>query len=186
MTISPQAAAGRALGAPTTSGTPATGPGAGPAGHDGGSGPGVGVGPDQWPTGRLLSAAARRVERAWDAYLERWSLSHASLPVLAVLAGGPRSQREIAAFLGVTEQTTSRMLTGLERSGYVDRRRHTTDRRRHVVAITEAGRSALATLDDPATVESLVGDALSPAEVATLRELLVRLVEHGRPERGAD
>lgn len=150
------------------------------------AGPGVDTSPEQWPTGRLLSAAARRIERAWDAYLERWSLSHASLPVLAVLAGGPRSQREIAAFLGVTEQTTSRMLTGLERSGYVARRRHATDRRRQVVAITEAGRSALTSLDDPAAVERLLGDALSPGQLATLRDLLVRLVEHGRPDHPSD
>ncbi|PFG41351.1 DNA-binding MarR family transcriptional regulator [Georgenia soli] len=185
MTTPPQAAAGPRAGASTADGTSAAGPGPrGPGGA--GAGPGVGVAPDQWPTGRLLSAAARRVERTWDAYLERWSLSHASLPVLAVLAGGPRSQREIAAFLGVTEQTTSRMLTGLERSGYVDRRRHATDRRRQVVAITEAGRSALAALDDPTTVESLLGDALSPVQLATLRDLLVRLVEHGRPDPTPD
>jgi MarR family transcriptional regulator, organic hydroperoxide resistance regulator len=151
-----------------------------------GTGPGVAVPADQWPTGRLLSAAARRVERAWDAYLARWSLSHASLPVLAVLAGGPRSQREVATFLGVTEQTTSRMLAGLERSGYVARRRHETDRRRHVVAITGAGRAALTSLDDPATVERLLGDALSPGQLQTLRDLLVRLVEHDRPDRTAD
>jgi DNA-binding MarR family transcriptional regulator len=142
--------------------------------------------PDQWPTGRLLSAAARRVERSWDEYLEQWSLTHASLPVLAILAGGPRSQREIAARLGVTEQTTSRMLTGLERSGYVARHRHDTDRRRQVVAVTDAGMSALAALDDPATVERLIGDALSPAQLATLRDLLVRLVVHGRPDDAAD
>jgi len=106
--------------------------------------------------------------------------------VLAILAGGPRSQREIAAHLGVTEQTTSRMLTGLERSGYVARHRHDTDRRRQVVAVTDAGMSALAALDDPATVERLIGDALSPAQLATLRDLLVRLVVHGRPDDAAD
>ncbi|WP_418608030.1 MarR family winged helix-turn-helix transcriptional regulator [Georgenia sp. SUBG003] len=100
--------------------------------------------------------------------------------MLAVLAGGPRSQREIADFLGVTEQTTSRMLTGLERSGFVARRRHEVDRRRQVVAVTPSGMSALAALDDPDTVERLLGDALSPAQLATLRDLLVLLVEHGR------
>ena len=77
---------------------------------------------------------ACRAERTWDSYLEKWSLTHATLPLLAVLAGGPRSQREIAASLGVTEQTISRMLTGLERSGYVARQRHATDRRRQTVS----------------------------------------------------
>ncbi|MHB1063657.1 MAG: MarR family winged helix-turn-helix transcriptional regulator [Georgenia sp.] len=139
-------------------------------------GPGVGVPPEEWPTGRLLSAAARRVERAWDAHLGRWSLTHASMPVLAVLAGGARSQREIARVLGVTEQTTSRMLTGLERTGYVRRERHTADRRRHVVALTAAGRTALGELDDPTAAERVIAAALTTDEAAQLHTLLVRLV----------
>ncbi|MPV37653.1 MarR family winged helix-turn-helix transcriptional regulator [Georgenia subflava] len=147
------------------------------------SGPGVSDPPAQWPTGRLLSAAARRAERAWDAYLERWSLTHASLPLLAVLAGGPRSQREVAESLGVTEQTVSRMLAGLERSGYVARRRHATDRRRQAVSITETGSAALAALDDTAAVEALVAGPLTPDQVTILRELLVLLVEQGPTRR---
>ncbi|UNX54814.1 MarR family winged helix-turn-helix transcriptional regulator [Georgenia sp. TF02-10] len=149
-------------------------PGAWPAPGDATATP-----PESWPTGRLLSAAARRVERRWDAYLERWSLTHASLPVLAVLAGGPRSQRELAADLRVTEQTTSRMLAGLERTGYVARQRHAADRRRHVVALTDAGRAALAELDDPRAVEAVLGSALDAAEAEQLRGLLLRLVERG-------
>lgn len=132
--------------------------------------------PSGWPTGRLLSAAARRVEHSWDQYLQTWSLSHASLPLLVVLAQGPRSQRELAADLRVTEQTTSRMLRGLERQGYVVRTRHERDRRRHVVAITQAGQQALSALDDRAAVESLLGSALSGAELAQLRVLLLRLL----------
>lgn len=69
---------------------------------DSATGPGVDEPPHEWPTGRLLSAAARRVERAWDEYLARWSLSHASLPVLALLAGADLSQRQLAERLGVT------------------------------------------------------------------------------------
>lgn len=141
-------------------------------------GPGVGVPPEHWPTGRLLSAAARRVERAWDAHLGQWSLTHASMPVLAVLAGGARSQRDLARALGVTEQTTSRMLAGLERSGYVRREQHSTDRRRHVVVLTPVGRAALAELDDPETVEGLITAALSEDQVDGLRALLVALVRH--------
>ncbi|KAE8762270.1 MarR family transcriptional regulator [Georgenia thermotolerans] len=146
------------------------------------AGPGVAVPPAAWPTGRLLSAAARRIERAWDSYLGRWSLTHASLPVLAVLAGGPRSQREIARDLHVTEQTTSRMLAGLERTGYVRRERHAEDRRRHVVAITAAGWEALRALDDPGAVERLATASLDGAEVEALRALLLRIVESELPE----
>lgn len=132
--------------------------------------------PAQWPTGRLLSAAARRTERAWDAYLARWSLTHASLPVLAVLVGADLSQREIAAHLGVTEQTISRMVAGLERSGYVQRSRHPDDRRRQVVQITADGRRSLGELNVRDAIDSLVGHDLSDAELADLRRLLVRFL----------
>lgn len=132
--------------------------------------------PHEWPTGRLLSAAARRVERAWDGYLSRWSLSHASLPVLAVLMGGERSQREIAAHLGVTEQSTSRMVASLERLGYVTRSRHPRDRRRHTVRITAAGQRALVELNVRDAIDSLVGHDLSDGELADLRRLLIRFL----------
>lgn len=132
--------------------------------------------PEVWPTGRLLSAAARRVERAWDAYLARWSLSHASLPVLAVLVGGDLSQREIAAHLGVTEQSMSRMVAGLERSGYVQRSRDPADRRRRTVHITAVGRQALRELNLRDAIDSLVGHDLSETELADLRRLLLRFL----------
>lgn len=132
--------------------------------------------PQTWPTGRLLSAAARRVERAWDAYLDRWKLTHASLPVLVVLMPGPLSQREIAAKMHVTEQTIGRILRGLQEQGYITREPHAGDRRRRVVTITESGRLALADLDDAQNVEGLMGDALTPQDLAVLRGLLIELV----------
>lgn len=132
--------------------------------------------PATWPTGRLLSAAARRVERAWDAYLEQWRLSHASVPVLVVLMPGPLSQREIAGKMHVTEQTIGRVLHGLQDHGYITREPHARDRRRRVVALTDLGRRALRDLDHAQTIENLIGDALSPEEIVTLRELLVRMV----------
>lgn len=136
----------------------------------------MGEAPDGWPTGRLLSAAARRVERAWDDYLSRWSLSHASVPVLAVLVGGERSQRAIAAHLDVTEQAISRMVASLERLGYVVRSRHPQDRRRHTVQITPAGQHALAELNVRDAIDSLVGHDLSDTELADLRRLLIRFL----------
>ncbi len=144
-----------------------------------GSGPGVSPPPSEWPTGRLLSAAARRVGRGGGAYLAGWSLTHASLPVLAVLVGGSRSQRELARELHVTEQTTSRMLAGLERIGYVNREPHAADRRRRTVALTDAGWRALDALNDPGAIEMLVGSALDAEQLSELRRLLVQLVEAG-------
>lgn len=129
-----------------------------------------------WPTGRLLSAAARRVERAWDAYLERWHLSHASVPVLVVLTRGPLSQREIAAQMHVTEQSLGRLLRGLEELRYITREPHANDRRRRLVTLTDHGRQALVELDQAQEVEALIGDSLSAQETSQLRQLLIRLL----------
>ncbi len=137
---------------------------------------GVDVDPSQWPTGRLLSAAARRMENGWNAYLAGWNLNHASLPALAILMAGPLSQRELAAALGVTEQTTSRIVAGLERHGYVTRERHTDDRRVRLLAATPTGRRVMQELDDAGSVDSIVRHELSPDDEARLRELLLRFL----------
>ncbi len=97
-----------------------------------------------WPTGRLLSVAARVVEGRFHAFLETRGLTHAGLIALHHLAGGPRSQREIAVLCRVTDQTISRTVDHLRQAGYVERRTDERDRRRLLVRITEAGERVLA------------------------------------------
>lgn len=134
---------------------------------------------EQWPTGRMLSAVARRVEHEWNAHLARWDLNHASIPVLFHLAGGPRSQRDLARASGVTEQTMSRIVAGLERRGYVERHAHPHDARRHEVHLTDAGRRALVEAGDPRVAEEMSIRGLDAAQVSQLRELLaVMLAAH--------
>lgn len=130
-----------------------------------------------WPTGRLLSAAARRVERAWDAHLERWQLSHGSFPVLVLLSRSDHSQRELAAAMTVTEQTMSRMLVRLERAGYVRREPHGSDRRRHVVTLLPLGARVLAEASDPSVVEAVATRGLDHSQVEALRDALVTMIE---------
>lgn len=132
--------------------------------------------PETWPTGRLLSAVARRAERRWDARLDPHQLSHASLPVLAILSVGPRSQRELAAMLGVTEQTVSRMVVRLEHAGLVARDVDVADRRRRTVVCTAEGRRVLAAVSDTSALDAVFTDALTRAEHATLRALLLLLL----------
>lgn len=132
--------------------------------------------PRDWPTGRLLSAAARRVERAWDGYLARWHLNHASVSALAIVAARSCSQRELAAALGVTEQTTSRIVAGLARQGYLQREPDARDGRRRLLAATASGRTALRELDRAEAVAGLVDHGLSPEDEARLRELLMRFL----------
>ncbi|WP_448629241.1 MarR family winged helix-turn-helix transcriptional regulator [Cellulomonas soli] len=139
--------------------------------------------PQDWPVGRLLSAAARRVEREWNAHLAAWDLNHASLPVLVHLMRGPRSQRELAELCGVTEQTTSRVLERMERTGYVTRATHPDDRRRHVIAVTDAGRAALGAAAAPRTADQMVTRGLTPEQIGQLHALLVLVA---RPEAEPD
>lgn len=139
----------------------------------------------QWPTGRLISAVARRIERDWNAHLAHWDLNHASLPVLYLLAGGPRSQRELAAASGVTEQTMSRITARLDRTGYVERRSHATDRRRYEVVLTDSGRQALAEAGDPRVAEQMSIRGLTPDQVEQLRAILaVMMAERPLSEHG--
>lgn len=152
------------------------------------SGGPAGPGPDHWPVGRLLSAAARQIERRWNAHLAAWDLNHASHPVLVHLSRRPMSQRELAASCGVTEQTMSRILARLERTGYVDRSPAPDDRRRHVIAITEAGREAFVASADPRPAEESVLGVLTADQLEDLRSILVTVVlgdEQGTPDGAA-
>jgi DNA-binding MarR family transcriptional regulator len=94
-----------------------------------------------WPTGRLLSTASRLVEHAWIETLDSLGLTHAGLIVLHLLQEGPRSQTDLARLAHVENQTISRTLERLQREGFIARSLDERDRRRHVVTLTESGRS---------------------------------------------
>ncbi|HSC04737.1 MAG TPA: MarR family winged helix-turn-helix transcriptional regulator [Solirubrobacteraceae bacterium] len=90
-------------------------------------------------------------------------------------AGAPALQQQLCEALWLDANNCVLLLNELEDLGYVQRRRDPADRRRHVVELTEAGRTALERAE--AAQESL-GDelfaALSDEERATLRSLLGR------------
>ncbi|WP_035809651.1 MarR family winged helix-turn-helix transcriptional regulator [Curtobacterium sp. UNCCL17] len=98
---------------------------------------------EQWPLGRLLSAAARAVERDWDERLRAIGLSHAAVVAIDILIRtGPTGADTIARTARVQPQTMSRTLERMERDGLVERTPHAADRRRRVVSVTPAGRTA--------------------------------------------
>ncbi|WP_331714237.1 MarR family winged helix-turn-helix transcriptional regulator [Auraticoccus cholistanensis] len=140
---------------------------------------------ESWPLGRLLSTAARHVEREWNAWLGERGLTHAGLLVLHALAEGPRTQRQLAAASQVEEQTMARVLERLERTGHVSRRRDPADRRRVLVQRTALGAAAYAEVSADGVADRLVGGPLSDPE--GFRAELVRLVRAARPagERAA-
>jgi MarR family transcriptional regulator, organic hydroperoxide resistance regulator len=97
-----------------------------------------------WPTGRLLSTAARLVEHAWNEKLDGLSLTHAGVIALEVLvATGPMTQSALAQIVRVQAQTIGQTLTRLESGGYVHRQRSQSDRRSQMVSITDAGNAAV-------------------------------------------
>ena len=141
--------------------------------------------PSEWPTGRLLFTVVRRMEHEWNAHLGSWELNHASLPVLLHLLAGPRPQRDLARLSNVTEQTMSRVVARLERSGYVTRTTDARDRRRHAVAVTDAGRRVALEAARIQPAEELASRGLTSEQVAALREILVAMVMADRSADGA-
>lgn len=92
------------------------------------------------------------------------------------LEGGPISQRALAERLEVDPSVLVGILNDLEGEGLAERRRDQADRRRHNVAITDAGQAVLRTtnaaLDE---VEGGIFSGLSAQERALLRDLLDRV-----------
>lgn len=143
-----------------------------------------------WPMGRLLSTAARLVEHEWNAALAGLDLTHAGLLTLHALVEGPHTQRQLAGLSYVGEQTMSRVLDRLERSGYVTRERDTRDRRRMLVRLTAQGEAAYRGAVESGTAEALVSDRVADPErfradlVALVRRLLAAQTSKDEPPPG--
>ncbi|WP_314147114.1 MarR family transcriptional regulator [uncultured Leifsonia sp.] len=132
--------------------------------------------PENWPLGRLLGAASRAVERAWADALEQRGLTHAGLIVLHLLESGFDSQADLARIAQVEAQTMSRTVDRLVREGLVTREPDPNDRRRHVLTITPAGRTAFAAVRG---LEDEVFPAVDDPEA--LRDALLQIVRASRP-----
>jgi DNA-binding MarR family transcriptional regulator len=123
---------------------------------------------------KRLGMAAK--ERSFDAY-EAAGLHPYHHAILAVLDEGSReTQGAIADALGYDRGQLVGLLDELEEQGLIERRRDPSDRRRHVVQMTPAGRKTLARLR--ALSKKLEGEFLAPldeAERDELHALLLRL-----------
>lgn len=97
-----------------------------------------------WHTGRLLTAAARLLEHAFDTAIAELGVTHAGFNALDALSAGPLTQHALAAQCAVQDQTMSRIVEGLEKGGLVQRHRDADDRRRVLVERTPQGDKVLA------------------------------------------
>jgi DNA-binding MarR family transcriptional regulator len=111
--------------------------------------------------------------------LARAGFSQYQYSVLALLDEQPQeAQAQIADRLGLDRSQLVRILDGLEDRGLIARHRDKTDRRRHTVSVTAAGRRQLQRLRE--TIDQLEDDLLAPlakADRETLHALLLQLAD---------
>jgi DNA-binding MarR family transcriptional regulator len=89
----------------------------------------------------------------------------------------------LARRAGVTRQAASQQVAALERRGYVERRSSADDGRAAVIHQTKRGRALLDdALDIVAELEADYEVLLGPTRVASLKKLLVALLDHVDPQ----
>jgi MarR family transcriptional regulator, 2-MHQ and catechol-resistance regulon repressor len=89
---------------------------------------------------------------------------------------GPRTSNELAAELFLDKSTTSRVVTTLERKGYVTRQAHPQDRRSVLIDLTSAGRKLLGKIQADLVAETReLLDDFEPAVREAAPRLLDRL-----------
>jgi MarR family transcriptional regulator, transcriptional regulator for hemolysin len=136
--------------------------------------------PVQPPIGLHLASAARVVRRAFDEVL---SEAGGSLPIWLVLLNlkvrRPANQRELAEAVGVREATLTHHLNSMDADGLITRKRDTTNRRIHVVELTDSGEETFLRLRTTAMVfDQRLRTGITEKEVAGLGDVLDRLVQN--------
>ena len=125
----------------------------------------------------LLKRALLDLEELHREGLAPFGINGRELAVLLLLhAREPESQQQAAARLRVDRTTMVGMVDGLEAKGLVARQAAGEDRRRNVVALTEAGQQTLDTaLRASDEAEQRLLDGLEEVEQTQLRTLLARV-----------
>jgi DNA-binding MarR family transcriptional regulator len=126
----------------------------------------------------LIEYLARVARRAYDTCSPPGCLRPRHLVALSVLHDrGPLSQQGLGEALSLDPSNVVGLLNELEERGLITRQRDPSDRRRHIVALSDAGAAELSATGTQLTdIEDDLLKALSPADRATLHDLLVRAV----------
>jgi MarR family transcriptional regulator for hemolysin len=132
------------------------------------------------PIGLNLASAARVVRRAFD---EALAEAGGSVPVWLVLLNlkirRPANQRELAEAVGVTEATLTHHLNSMDAEGLITRQRDPTNRRIHVVELTDVGEETFLRLRTAAMAfDQRLRAGITEKEVASLEAVLDRLVRN--------
>lgn len=119
---------------------------------------------------------AEVLQRGVAELLRGYGLTGTQYNVLRILRGGPADGlpcTEIGERMITFESDVTRLLDRLQRFGWVERERATTDRRVVMTRITESGLALLARLDEPVT--ALHRDQLAGLSADDIRQLNVLL-----------
>lgn len=137
-------------------------------------------GPSRQPLGLNLTQTAKAVGRAFDDALVAAGGSTPVWLVLISLKTRPVSnQRELASAVGIQGATLTHHLNAMESDGLVSRRRDPSNRRVHLVELTDEGEAMFHRLRKAAAAfdKRLRGD-LTEADVAGFERTLAKLREH--------
>jgi DNA-binding MarR family transcriptional regulator len=134
----------------------------------------------QWPTW-LLGRVHAEAKRMIAPRLAERALTLQHYAVLACIAEfAPLSQQQACERLAVDRADMVTIVDHLQTQEWVSRTRDASDRRRHILAVTAAGRAKLAEADQiVAEVTAEFFAPLTPDEVATLTTLARRVLPGG-------
>ena len=135
----------------------------------------------------LLRAHASATRGLSGELLEEHGLTlndYEALLRLSRAEGGMLRRVDLSRELLLTPSGITRLLEGLERAGYVERKNCESDARVTYAALTRLGRAKLkeASRSHVASIRELFGARFSDAELATLAELLERLTTENQDE----
>ena len=132
----------------------------------------------------LLGYALKRAQlKLYEDFLKcvaPLQLTPAQFSVLMLLESNPgRNQTEVAGALGILRPNFVAMLDGLESRGLCVRARSVTDRRSHVLSLTEKGRQALARARKIIATrhEARLTTLLGSADRAALLRILAKIAQ---------
>lgn len=145
-------------------------------GPDAGHGPSGGI-PVPRGAAFLLAQLGAHAAGRFGERVAGLGLNPPDVGLLRMIATEPgRSQRSLAADLGVVPSRVVALIDGLEQKGLVERRRSTEDRRNYELYVSEAGGRALAGVREVAAAhEDDLLAALDGPERRLLAELLGRV-----------
>jgi MarR family transcriptional regulator for hemolysin len=137
-------------------------------------------GPPRPPIGRTLARASKSVGRAFDDALVAAGGSTSTWLVLISLKAQPvANQRALAEAVGIQGATLTHHLNAMEDAGLLTRRRDPSNRRVHLVELTDEGESLFQRLRKAATAfDRRLRTGLEDQDVAQLEQLLERLVHN--------